>query len=74
MKTTNEHFIQVGITALRGPTGAFLPAVPIYIKVSQEHTPKKGKMPDVEQNLVADISGIFAEKFRQYVQAANKGV
>lgn len=32
---TNEVFIQVGVTALRSPTGDFLPSVPLYIKADK---------------------------------------
>ena len=32
---TKEVFIQVGVTALRSPTGEVLPSVPLYIKADQ---------------------------------------
>ena len=27
-----EGYVQVGVTALRGPKGEFLPAVPLYVR------------------------------------------
>ena len=27
----NDGYIQIGVTAMRGPDGSFLPAVPLYI-------------------------------------------
>lgn len=67
-----EHFIQIGVTALRDATGAFLPAVPLYIKVDADQVNKETNMSAGEGKLCADISGIFAEKFSQYVRAERK--
>ena len=50
----NERLVQIGQTALRAPDGSFLPAQPLYIIV--------------EEQLMTDVSGIFAKKFAQYVQ------
>ena len=70
---SGEHFVQIGVTALRDPTGAFLPAVPLYIKVDTDQVNEKTRMSVGEESLCADISGIFAEKFGQYVRATRKG-
>ncbi len=59
---SNEVFIQVGVTALRSPTGEFLPSVPLYIKADKL---KQSGLAQVEENLLCDISGIFAEKHQQ---------
>lgn len=67
---TGEYFVQIGITALRDPAGAFLPAVPLYIKVDADQVNKKTSMSIGEEELCADISGIFAERFGQYVKAS----
>jgi len=73
VNSAGEHFVQIGVTALRDPAGAFLPAVPLYIKVDADQVNKKTSMSVSEEKLCADISGIFAEKFGQYVRAIRKG-
>lgn len=58
-----KKYIKVGFTAMRDPaTGNFLPAVPLYIESTQE-TAKN------EENLINDIRKVFAEKYKQYVDA-----
>lgn len=59
---SNEVFIQVGVTALRSPTGDFLPSVPLYVKADKL---KQSGLAQAEENLLHDISGIFAEKCQQ---------
>lgn len=59
---TKEVFIQVGVTALRSPTGDFLPSVPLYIKADKL---KQSGLTQVEENLLRDVSGIFAKKPQQ---------
>ncbi len=45
-----ERFIQVGVTALRDPaTGAYLPAVPLYIKAESGAA-------ETEQKVIEDIA------------------
>ena len=53
-------FIQVGVTALRGPDGKFLPAVPIYIEADQQAE-------EAEEKLIGDIGRLFAARMRAYV-------
>lgn len=63
-----EIFEEIGFTALRDPDGSFLPSVPMYIRVSKEcYNPKTG-MSDGEEKLIKDISGVFADKMRQYIE------
>lgn len=57
-----EVFIQVGVTALRSPTGEFLPSVPLYIKADNL---KQSGLTQAEENLLRDVSGLFAEKHDQ---------
>ena len=58
-----EHFIQVGVTALRDPaTGDFLPAVPLYIKA-------EGGAAIAEEKLIRDIGSLLAERMRRYEAA-----
>lgn len=57
-----ERFEQIGITALRAPDGSFLPAVPLYVKTTAEVVEQH------ETALVADVAGIFASKYKQYVE------
>lgn len=61
-QSKQPKYIQVGVTALRDPaTGDFLPAVPIYILATPE---TKG----AEQALIGDVSGVLADRLRQYVE------
>ena len=55
---TKEVFIQVGVTALRSPTGEVLPSVPLYIKADQL---KQSGLTQAEEKLLKDVSGVFAE-------------
>lgn len=57
------QFIQVGITALRDPkTGAFLPAVPLYIE-------RTGEVSEAEVAVIKDIGGVLAKRMKEYVDA-----
>ncbi|MBC8531990.1 hypothetical protein [Gehongia tenuis] len=56
------RFIQIGVTAARDPkTGEFLPAVPIYVKATEE-------LAQGEEKLHQNIGKLLAEKMRQYVE------
>lgn len=58
----NERYIQIGVTALRDPgTGAFLPAVPLYIR--DEDGAAAG-----EQKLIDDIGHLLALRMKAYVE------
>lgn len=58
-----SKFVEIGFTALRDPaTGEFLPAVPLYIEETED---AKGS----ESTMIKDIGCVFAEKFKQYVDA-----
>ena len=63
-----ETFVQIGVTAMRSPDGTFLPSVPLYVKVpAEDGTPcgeHAGDNPEIQ-----DVSGVFANKYRQYVEA-----
>ena len=61
-----ERLVQIGQTALRAPDGSFLPAQPLYIIVEAE--PQDKLFSAGEEQLMTDVSGIFAKKFAQYVQ------
>lgn len=65
-------FVQVGIMALRSPTGEFMPATPIYKEV--ERVTPDGLTPQEGKN-ITEISKVLAEKFKQYKDgcAAEKG-
>ena len=57
----NERYIQVGYTAMREPgTGAFLPAVPLYIR--DENGAGKAA-----EELTGDIAHLLALRMKQYV-------
>jgi hypothetical protein len=63
-----EVFVQIGLTALRGPDGSFLPAVPLYVKADPADVSPAGQYIGSEPAL-ADVADIFADKFRQYAEA-----
>lgn len=68
---TKEVFIQIGITALRSPTGDILPAVPLYIKADQL---KQSGLTRAEKNALTDVSGIFSEKIKEKRDKEGKNV
>ena len=55
-----ETYIQIGVTALRTPTGDFLPSVPLYIKAT-EAVGASGLTPSEERPL-HDVAALFAVK------------
>ena len=57
----NGTFIQVGVTALRGPDGKFLPAVPLYVEADAQ-------VEAAEEKLIGDIGRLFAARMRAYVE------
>lgn len=61
-----EQFIEIGLTALRDPgTGAFLPAVPLYVK-------REDMAEGAEEKLIADIGKLFAQRMKRYIQECEK--
>ncbi len=56
----NDGYIQIGVTAMRGPDGSFLPAVPLYIKA--EDSARAG-----EAQLTEDIGRLFAARMKAYI-------
>lgn len=56
----SEEYIQVGVTAMRGPDGSFLPAVPLYIRA--DDSAKAG-----EARLTEDIGRLLAARMKAYV-------
>lgn len=56
-----EGFIEVGFTALREPvTGAFLPAVPMYIKAEDGAK-------EAQQKVIDGIGNLLALKMKAYM-------
>lgn len=67
--TTGEILREIGKTALRDPgTGEFLPSVPMYVLVSPEEVKEDSGMTGEEEELLCDISKVFADKMRQYIE------
>jgi DNA-directed RNA polymerase subunit RPC12/RpoP len=67
-----ENYIQVGQTALRSPSGEFLPAVPLFIR--GEDAGGKSEISGLtvaEELLSISVSKVFADKFKQYVEVSN---
>jgi hypothetical protein len=59
------EYIQVGVTALRGPDGNFLPSVPLYIRATPEAKA-------AEEALIGDIASVLAERMKTYVEGNRK--
>ena len=56
-----EEFIEIGYTALREPvTGAFLPAVPMYIKAEDGAK-------EAEQKVIDGIGNLLVLKMKAYM-------
>lgn len=53
-----ETYIQIGVTALRSPTGEFLPSVPLYIKTDE--AVKASGLTSPEEDLIHDVASVFA--------------
>lgn len=71
----NERLVQIGQTALRAPDGSFLPAQPLYIIVSSADADQTdSRFSEGEGQSMTDVSGIFAEKFAQYVKGAKVSI
>lgn len=72
---SKEQFevIQIGVTALRSPSGDFLPSVPIYIKAEDAGAinPTTGRTMQ-EDLALGDVAKVFADKFKQYADANKK--
>lgn len=55
-----EKYIQIGVTALRGPGGEFLPAVPLFIRA--DDSAQAG-----EEKLVHDVGRLLALRMKAYI-------
>lgn len=55
-----KHYIQVGVTALRTPTGKHFPAIPLYIEVDRLN--ESGLAPCEEKRL-HDFAGLAIEEY-----------
>lgn len=60
-----EKYIQVGVTAMRGPDGKFLPAVPLYIKAEDGAE-------EAEEKLISDIGHLLALRMKAYIDGCNR--
>ena len=64
-----KTYIQVGVTALRTPTGKHYPAVPLYIEADKLN--ESGLAPCEEKRLT-DFAGFLSEKYGKQL-IAEKG-
>ena len=61
-----EEYLQIGVTALRDPaTGAFLPAVPLYIRAEDNAAAE-------EQHLIDDIGNLLAKRIKKYMDGCRE--
>jgi len=56
----DKHYIQVGVTALRTPTGKHYPAIPLYIEVDKLNA--SGLAP-CEEKMLTNFAGFMSEKY-----------
>jgi len=66
----NERLVLIGSTAMRAPDGTPYPSVPMYIIVDESQVNEKTGLSHGEEELIEDISGLLAKKFKQYYDAA----
>lgn len=60
-----KHYIQVGVTALRTPTGKHYPAIPLYIEVDKLNA--SGLAP-CEEKMLTNFAGFMSEKYSKKLQ------
>ena len=65
-----ENYIQIGVTALRTPTGDFLPSVPLYVKTTE--AVKASGFTASEEGVIHSVAQLFALKHIE--TTANKEV
>jgi len=65
----SKIYVQVGITAVRAPSGEHLPSVPIYIEV--DHLTKTG-LTELENESLANIAGFFIDKRKERKEKGNE--
>lgn len=65
---SEKQYVQVGVTALRGPTGEFLESVPLYIEVEKSNKP----VHPLHEQMLHDVAGLFAEKYMEVMTAKQK--
>lgn len=68
-----EKMVQIGVTALRSPSGEFLPSIPLYIKEEDagKINPATGRT--VQEDLaLTDVAKVFADKFKVYAEGTKR--
>lgn len=68
-----EKLVQIGVAALRSPSGDFLPSIPLYITAEDagEINPTTGRT--VQEDLaLTDVAKVFADKFKIYAEGNKK--
>lgn len=60
-----KRMIQVGVAAVRTPSGEFLPAIPIYRETQRDSVEK----PYIDMDILSDI---FASKFQKMKEEKRK--
>ena len=62
----NGEFVQIGVTAMRTPTGDFLPPVPIYIKTTDAI--KINGLTASEVAVLRDVAAVIADVKTDHVE------
>ena len=62
----NGEFVQIGVTAMRTPTGDFLPSVPIYIKTTDAI--KSNGLTASEVAALRDVAAVIADAKTDHVE------
>ena len=63
---TPKNYIQVGVTALRTPTGKYYPPIPLYIEVDKLN--ESGLAP-CEEKMLKSFAGVAIEEYSKKLQA-----
>ena len=67
---SGKTFIQIGVTALRKPTGEYLPSVPLFIEADK--LTASGLTPEHEDAL-HDFAGFFIEEYGKRLREKKEG-
>lgn len=62
----NGEFVQIGVTAMRTPTGDFLPSVPLYIKTTDAI--KSNGLTASEVAVLRDVAAVIADAKTDHVE------
>lgn len=66
----SKVYIQVGVTALRTPTGKHYPAIPLYVESDKLNT---SGLTSAEENLLCGFAGFAHEEYNKRLKEQQGG-